>query len=316
MKNAYFFLIFAICIKQSILQQQIDSSITQKISSSITINNYSLYTSLSEPHLSIYKSNIDNLDNIKNKNFVVQENPKISYHQAYSSLDYYGKNCNTNLPIQLSLVISDKLKTKETVSPMTIIKCFIPSAEYPDKYTCAKKYDFIDEILTDVKDIFKQINNYENPGYYGLMYITTPGFEYKVDQKTGEFGQCTQYKNEIPFFEGSNVNLLEYYTYDPNDTKDLESIKKILYTTGSMIGIYRAQRSFLTRYINKSGPYVKDQSDYVGYTALRIIGWRNLNGADYWVFSYTKEKTFGMLNYGMINMHDDSLFLIDIIPKE
>jgi hypothetical protein len=257
---------------------------------------------------SAYRQMLTDIQEVNNKNFIVQQKNTLSYHTAYSSLDANDEDCNTNLAIQLSLVLSDKLKTPITISPMSIIQCYTPTNSNFVPYNCSVKFDDLDSIITGLNYMMKQINQ------SGLQYITTS--PYIVDETTGEFPDCqTDYKNEIPFFNRSDKHQLTVELYDPSKIDDLVSIKKIIYNTGSMLGLYKASRSFIRRYINASGPFVPDTSPIDGYYALRIIGWRVLQDKLYWVFTFTREKSFGMLNYGLIDYNSSGLFLADFFEE-
>lgn len=49
------------------------------------------------------------------------------------------------------------------------------------------------------------------------------------------------------------------------------------------------------------------QLKHDGIKILRVIGWRNLQGKTYWIFSYTQNENWGLNNYKLIAQKDYSL---------
>lgn len=241
---------------------------------------------------------------VKSKDFIVNQRKDLSFHKPYFSKEFQNKPCNTNLPIQLSLVLSDRLKLDNNIylSPMYLIECLNP-IETP--YSCNINYNDSESLMTDIN---KMLDILKEKGA-----VLTNSRPYDINKETGIFNTCANFQNEIPSLETNPFTLITYH-----EEKDIETeaVKEVLYNKGSMLAVINAPASFLFDYRNVGKPYIMDDSPKKGFFILRVIGWRTIDNIEYWVFSFTFDKDFGIFNYGMIEFKKANLTFMDITTKE
>lgn len=237
---------------------------------------------------------------IKLKNFIVTQRINYPFHKAYYSKEHNFKPCNTNLAIQLSLVVSDalKLKSDSYVSPMYLIECLDDTNT--NMYNCDNTYESLEKIISDLNKMVSILKT------KGAVFLKTR--EYYVNE-SGTFNKCQEFDNEI---ESLKKYPFRIYTYNENLDKELEVIKSILYNKGTLLAVFNAPRSFLYDYKNEGKPYIMDESEKQGYYILRIIGWKTLNDKEYWIFSFTYDESFGIFNYGMIEIKKGKLSFMHV----
>jgi hypothetical protein len=198
--------------------------------------------------------------------------------------------CNTSLPIQLSLILSEyPLKLSKVMSPMNMITCKTEKVAY----SCDLKYKDFNSINEDLIAYIKYLNT------NGSQYFDS--FPYPISNKmVGKFTDCVN-KNEIDSLINNQINAHNYDNYDI-EKRNME-MKYDIYTKGSLLGLYNAPiksfKRFKATYANKGIFSSQDKEEE--YVALRIIGWKTIDDKEYWIFSYTGDESFGMFNYGFID---------------
>lgn len=234
---------------------------------------------------------LEDLPKVRNTNFDIRER-KFKLAVPFDAQEYEPKTggtltCGSNPFLQLSSIITEKIFKRadlNPISPMNSITC------YKKGFSCDKIYENKQELIDDLN---LAINFYNENG---AQYLSNYKYSFNKD---GTFEECKKFENEIEFFKTNRFEMSLI-------VKDLDTMKKEIYYNGSILVIYQYSNKFF-RYT--SGIYEEDkESEKVGYTVLKVIGWRTLNNKLYWIFSYTKNG-FGINNFGM--MEDKSEYNFD-----
>ena len=231
-----------------------------------------------------------NSEEFKRKDYSIFDKKTKSFDPYFTG--YYGKFglkiCNTNLPIQLSIILSENpLQLTRLMSPMNMITCNNKKVAY----SCDKVYTDFDAINEDLIFYKKYLN--EN----GSQYLDS--FPYEISNKNeGKFNDCVS-KNEIDPLVENQIVEKNYNNGDIN--KRNNDMKNDIYNYGSLLGLYNAPEDFdkFTASFANKGIFTSEKEG-VAYVALRIVGWKTIDNKEYWIFSYTDDK-FGFFNYGYID---------------
>lgn len=237
---------------------------------------------------------LDELPNVRNINFDIRErNLKLS--APFEALEYESETggpltCGSNPFLQLSSIITEKIfqrKDLDPISPMNSITCSKTG------FTCKNIYETKQSLLDEMNSII----NYYNE--FGAQFVKNYKYSFNKD---GTFEACKEFVNEVDFLEKNDLIMSPI-------VKDIDIMKKEIYYNGSILVIYNYSSKFF-RYTS-GGIYVEDDSetDKVGFTVLKVIGWRTINNKLFWVFSYTRNNDWGIKNFGM--MEDKSEYNFD-----
>jgi hypothetical protein len=170
--------------------------------------------------------------------FDVREKFNDCFHETYSSNT--NLVCNTNWPIQFTLVASDKLcinsnYTIKTISPQNIISCLNFNST---PYNCKNQFTFDGQMTYDL--ISNTVEYFNQNG--SQLLSESP---YSFNETTGEFPKCSSYNSSLGKLFLSGFDFLD-------ETSDLELIKTLLITEGSILAYTNGRIKFnLSNITNK-----------------------------------------------------------------
>lgn len=250
-----------------------------------------------------YKSNFQDFVPIRNLNFDIREN-NLNMHKPIFMGKYESQakelTCNSNMPLQISLILSDRIYNNiamdNNISPMNSICCFKAN------YDCSVLYTDLNSLEADMMAVIRYYNQ-NGAQIYG-------NFPYTFDYSTGKFPDCAWFTNEIVYFETRKVTLMKL------EYNDFERIKSVIFSKGSLLAAFYPDISFISDY-NQGGIFTPNQQKpKLTYYLLRLIGWRTLNGKQYWVFGFTMDTEWGISQYGMMEVGVGDLVFYDIILEK
>ena len=247
---------------------------------------------------------------IKNRNFDIRENNFALHPSIYMGKFEYKeteRTCNSNIPLQISSVVSDKIyprNPKKYVSPMNSLTCL------DDNFDCF--HDYV-ELAHLEKDFQELVDIYNTKG--GQYFENYP---YSFDDQF-KFPTCKEFTNEINELTTHTLEIVKY------EKEDFEYFKYEIFNKGSMLAAFYAPRGFLS-YIY-GGIYTPDEGqEKVAYYLLRIIGWRDITTKDkttqqdvtkyYWIFGFTNDSGWGIGGYGMMEVGVGGFTYYNIEVKE
>ena len=240
----------------------------------------------------------DDFDSIPNLSLDIRELGH-TMNKPLSSLNFkpnpqQEQLCKTNVPLQLSLILSDRLQPLDkSISPMNSISCYKPD----ETYSCKATYSTLESLEADMDML---LSVYNSKG--AQLMNSNP---YKLDdERKGIFPACSEFPNEVDYFKTKKIKVTKI-------SSTFKDLKLIIFNKGSILAAFYAPVDFISQY--SRGIYVyNDTEDKDSYVLLRIIGWKRQNNKDYWIFGFTKDTKWGINNFGMMEIGTGNLSFYDI----
>jgi cathepsin B len=86
---------------------------------------------------------------------------------------------------------------------------------------------------------------------------------------------CTNPSYNVPYTTDKKFGNTSY-----SIAKDVAQIQMEIFKNGPIVAVYAVYEDFLHY---KTGVYVQTTGMYIGGHAVKVIGWGNENGLDYWL---------------------------------
>jgi cathepsin B len=126
--------------------------------------------------------------------------------------------------------------------------------------------------------------------------------------------QCFEYKGEsnVACPEASLSKCERHYILDYCVASSIEGIKREILKNGPVIGYIPIYRDFL---VYKGGIYnvLEGTSKFQGGHAVKIIGWGNSDGTDYWIVENSWGESWGIKGYAHVAVGQESLYLDEYV---
>lgn len=126
--------------------------------------------------------------------------------------------------------------------------------------------------------------------------------------------QCFEYKGEsnVACPDAILSKCERHYLLDYCVASSVEGIKREILKNGPVIGYIPIYRDFL---VYKGGIYnvLEGTSKFQGGHAVKIVGWGNSDGTDYWIVENSWGESWGIKGYAHVAVGQESLYLDEYV---